>query len=82
MFIKKTYDLNIQINKQKLSPWKITLNINRKINGTWIIKKLRYYVQEETLFNFYDAFVKSHIDCEILAWGSANKTNKNHRKNN
>ena len=40
MFIKKTYDLNIQINKQKLSSWKITLNINRKIDGTGIIRKL------------------------------------------
>lgn len=47
-----------------------------------LLKKLRHYVQEETLVNFYDAFVKSHIDCEILAWGSANKTNKKHRKNN
>ena len=32
-----------------------------------LLKKLRHYVQEETLVNFYDAFVKSHIDCEILA---------------
>ena len=57
--------------------WKShTEYINHKINvGIGIIKKLRYYIQEETLINLYHALIKPHIDYGILAWGSSNKTN-------
>ena len=57
--------------------WKSHIEyINHKVNiGIGIVKKLRYYVQEETLINHYRALIKPHIDYGILAWSSANRTN-------
>ena len=82
--------LNIQINSQvsksvrylgvvidnKLNSKSHIEYINHKINiGLGIIKKLRYYVEEETLIKHYNALIKPHIDYGTLAWGSSNKTN-------
>ena len=46
--------------------------INNKINrGIGIIKKIRYFVEENTLKNIYYFFVKPYIDYGTLAWGTS-----------
>ena len=53
----------------------LTIYINNKINrGIGIIKKIRYFVQENTLKNIYNSFVKPYIDYGTLASGTAANT--------
>ena len=37
---------------------------------------MRRLINEDALIVLYYGFVQSHLTCGLLAWGSANKTNK------
>ena len=54
------------------------LHLEKKLSTACaLISKLRYYVDQKCLLQYYYAHVYSHLQYAILAWGSTNKTTLN-----
>ena len=48
---------------------------NSKISrGLGILRKIRNYVQEKTLKNIFNSFIKPYVDYGTLIWGGATKS--------
>ena len=66
--------LAVYFDKQLSWSKHIELTNNRLNKGNGILPKLRKYVQEETMKNLFNSFLKPHIEYENLVWGGAPKT--------
>ena len=66
--------LGINFNKQLSWSKHIEITNNKLHKGIGILTKLRKYVQEETMKNLFNSFLKPYIEYGNLAWGGAPKT--------